>query len=96
MGDGGVMFTISELATAVESRLVSGHRLQQRRLRGDQGPDGRARLAAVGVDLAAPDFTSLARAFGGHGVRLGGLDRILRSSPGALARDVPTLIEVVG
>jgi acetolactate synthase-1/2/3 large subunit len=97
MGDGGLMFTLSELATAVEARLAlpivifnnGGYKeIKDEMLAREFEP--------LGVDLLAPDFPSLARAFGGHGVRLAGLTGFSDAVRSALAADVPTLIEVLG
>ena len=97
MGDGGLMFTIGELATAVECRLGVPVIVYNNGGYGEIKDQMIARGSApIGVDLATPDFVSLARAFGGHGVRLGGLDGFSEAVQDALARDVPTLIEVVG
>ena len=99
MGDGGIVFTLSEFATAVECRLGPADRdLQQRRLQGDQRRDARSRDK---TDRRRPprttDFPALARAFGGHGVRLTRLTGFADAvRDRAIPPKVPTLIEVVG
>jgi thiamine pyrophosphate-dependent acetolactate synthase large subunit-like protein len=97
MGDGGLMFTVGEIATAVECRLGIPVIVYNNGGYGEIKDQMIARGSApIGVDLATPDFTSLARAFGGHGIRLGGLASFSEAVHDALARDVPTLIEIVG
>ncbi len=94
VGDGGVMFTLSELATAVEERLpvvvLLWHNAGYEEIRRYMDAHGVARL---GVDLKAPDFQQLAGGFGCAASRVG--------SPQALAEalatrpiDAPYLIEV--
>ncbi|GEK47824.1 hypothetical protein HPA02_21070 [Bisbaumannia pacifica] len=94
VGDGGVMFTLSELATAVEERLpvviLLWHNAGYEEIRRYMDAHGVARL---GVDIQAPDFQTLAQGFGCAATRVG--------EPQALARalaerplDAPLLIEV--
>jgi acetolactate synthase-1/2/3 large subunit len=95
MGDGGVMFTLSEFATAVENRLAlpivifsnGGYKMIKDEMlaRGSE---------PLGVDLRAPDFPALARAFGGRGVRLPGVAGFAETVRTALVANGPTLIEV--
>lgn len=96
LGDGGLMFTVSELATAVENRLGipiivynnSGYKQIKDEMiaRGSQ---------PLGVDLPTPDFMALAGAFGASGIRLTELTGFEEAVRRALASDVPTLIEIV-
>ncbi|MFC5908611.1 5-guanidino-2-oxopentanoate decarboxylase [Streptacidiphilus monticola] len=88
-GDGGLQFTVQELATAVQE----GHPLPV--VVFDNGGYGEIReeMAARGdrplaVDLATPDLSALARAYGGHGVRV--------STPAALAEAVRTALHTPG
>ncbi len=90
------MFSIQELATAVEQRLAipvvvvdNGGYAEIREQMVDRG------IAPQAVDLPRVDLPALARAFGAHGVRaetaadLGGL------AAEALGADRPTLIHLV-
>lgn len=94
VGDGGVMFTLSELATAVEERLpvviVLWHNAGYEEIRRFMDAHDVPRL---GVDIQAPDFQRLAIGFGCASKRV--------DSPAALAEalaarpsDAPYLIEV--
>ncbi|MHB0776763.1 5-guanidino-2-oxopentanoate decarboxylase [Halomonas sp. WWR20] len=94
VGDGGVMFTLSELATAVEERLpvvvLLWHNAGYEEIRRYMDAHDVARL---GVDLQAPDFQQLAGGFGCAATRV--------DSPDALAAalanrpsDGPYLVEI--
>ncbi|QJQ96530.1 MULTISPECIES: 5-guanidino-2-oxopentanoate decarboxylase [Halomonadaceae] len=65
VGDGGVMFTLSELATAVEERLpiiiVLWNNSGYEEIRRYMDAHG---VERVGVDIQAPDFQALAEGFG--------------------------------
>jgi len=94
VGDGGVMFTLSELATAVEERLpiviVLWHNAGYEEIRRYMDANGVARL---GVDIQAPNFLTLAESVGCPGA--------LVESPAELASALanretngPILIEI--
>ncbi|MBQ0764395.1 5-guanidino-2-oxopentanoate decarboxylase [Marinobacter psychrophilus] len=94
VGDGGVMFTLSELATAVEERLpvvvLLWHNAGYEEIRRFMDAHG---VEHLGVDLKAPDFLTLARGFGCPGTRVDSptsLSAALASRP----LDGPMLIEV--
>ena len=95
-GDGGFLFGVQELATAVQHGLgvvavvfdnaSFGNVLNdQRRLF-----DGRV----LGSELRNPDFVALARAFGAHGERVDSPDALGRAVAAAIERDEPALIHV--
>jgi thiamine pyrophosphate-dependent acetolactate synthase large subunit-like protein len=95
-GDGGFMFSVAELATAVKYRLpivflvVNDERfgaikyLQERFYGGRWGE----------ADLTNPDFVALAHAFGARGERLAALDALPDAVGRALAAEGPTLLEL--
>jgi thiamine pyrophosphate-dependent acetolactate synthase large subunit-like protein len=96
MGDGGFMFSVNELATAVKYRLpivflvVNDERfgaikwLQERMFEGRWGE----------TELANPDFVKLAHAFGARGVKVKGLDDLGDAIRAGFAADGPTLVEL--
>ena len=95
IGDGGFMFTATELATAVELGMGlpvviwNNHGLAQIRMHmANRG------IPAVGVDSLNPDFMALARAFGCHALRPGSLDELAETIAAAQNESVPTVIEV--
>jgi acetolactate synthase-1/2/3 large subunit len=95
IGDGGLLFTVSELATAAELGLplpvVVPNNDGYGEIRDQMAAAG---IEPVGVDLKAPDLPMLGVAFGGAGVRVehaGELAPVLRE---ALERPGPTVIEV--
>ncbi|GEN24928.1 hypothetical protein HCU01_28770 [Halomonas cupida] len=94
VGDGGVMFTLTELACAVEERLplviLLWHNQGYEEIRRFMDNAGVTRL---GVDIQAPDFQMLAAGFGCSATRVGdpaGLQRALDNRPS----NGPMLIEV--
>jgi thiamine pyrophosphate-dependent acetolactate synthase large subunit-like protein len=94
-GDGAAMFSIAELATAVQERLpipvvvVNDHGYTEIR-------DGMARagIPAIGVDLHTPDFAALGRSIGGRGVSVSTLPDLVAAVRSALSADGPSVIEV--
>ncbi|GAA3003599.1 thiamine pyrophosphate-binding protein [Streptosporangium longisporum] len=94
-GDGGLQFTVNELAGAV----MLGRPLPVVVV--DNGGYGSVRreqsrmgFPPLGVDLPSPDFTTLALAYGAHGVSAPTLDAVSAELSAALRRNGPTLITV--
>jgi len=95
VGDGGFLFTIFSLATAVQHHISAvaivfnnnGYgtikRLQTRRF-------GRT----IGADLHNPDFVRLAEAYGAGSSRAEDPEQLYDALMAAWQRDVPTVIEV--
>jgi acetolactate synthase-1/2/3 large subunit len=95
-GDGGFMFSVAELATAVKYRLpivvlvVNDGRfgaikfLQETLYEGRWGE----------TDLTNPDFVALARAFGAHAERVPDVAALEDAVRRALAADGPVLLEL--
>ncbi|OLC12831.1 MAG: hypothetical protein AUH29_15090 [Candidatus Rokubacteria bacterium 13_1_40CM_69_27] len=95
VGDGGFMFSVNELATAVKYRLPIVFLLMndnrygaikwlQEKMFGRWGE----------ADLANPDFPALARAFGAGGECLPSLDALPRALAAALKAGGPTVLEL--
>jgi 5-guanidino-2-oxopentanoate decarboxylase len=94
-GDGGVMFTVNELATAAEERLalpviVWNNDALKAIL---DGMDER-QIPRIGVEPKSPDFVRLAESLGCHATRAASVEHLSQSVREALAADRPTLIEV--
>ncbi|WP_369250751.1 5-guanidino-2-oxopentanoate decarboxylase [Streptomyces sp. R41] len=94
-GDGGLQFTVQELATAAQLRLPLPVVVF------DNGGYGEIRdeMAARGdsptaVDLAPVDLPALARAYGGQGTRARGADELAAALTEALRTPGPTLIAI--
>jgi thiamine pyrophosphate-dependent acetolactate synthase large subunit-like protein len=94
-GDGGVMFTFYELATAAEERLAlpiivwNNDALQAI----VEGMDQR-QIPRIGVEPRSPDFVRLAESLGCHATRAASAEHLAQSVREALIADRPTLIEV--
>jgi acetolactate synthase-1/2/3 large subunit len=94
-GDGGFLFSVNELATAVKYGLGIVFLVLNDQRYGaikylQEGLFGRWGEA----DLANPDFPALARAFGAEGERVERLDDLPRALEKALGHPGPTLLEV--
>ncbi len=94
-GDGGIMFTINELATAAEERIalpVIVWNNDALKAIAD-GMDER-HIPRIGVEPRSPDWVGLARSLGCEGVRAESAEHLARSVRAALGADRPTLIEI--
>ena len=95
-GDGGFMFSVAELATAVKYRLpivflvVNDERLGAIKYLQEKFYAGRWGE----TELANPDFPALARAFGAHGERLPSIAALPAAIERALGADRPTVLEL--
>ena len=95
-GDGGALFTITELATAVHHRIplttviFNDHAFGNvRRLQMDNYD---SRLIAS--DLSSPDFVSLAESFGAQGLLATSPNQLRAAIETAMLHDGPSIIEV--
>ena len=94
-GDGGVMFTVNELATAAEERvalpvIVWNNDALQAIV---EGMDER-QIPRIGVEPRSPDFLRLAESLGCRAVRAVSGEHLAQSVREALGAERPTLIEV--
>jgi 5-guanidino-2-oxopentanoate decarboxylase len=94
-GDGGVMFTVNELATAAEERIAlpvivwNNDAMNAIVEQMDQ-----RQIPRVGVEPKSPDFLGLAESLGCHATRAASAEHLAQSVRDALVADRPTLIEV--
>ena len=94
-GDGGIMFTINELATAVEERLALPVIVWNNdALKEIVDQMDRQQIPRIGVEPRSPDFMRLAEGFGCHAVRATSAEHLAQSVRAALLADRPTVIEV--
>jgi 5-guanidino-2-oxopentanoate decarboxylase len=94
-GDGGIMFTVNELATAAEERVAlpvivwNNDALKAIA----EGMDER-QIPRIGVEPQSPDFVRLAESLRCHATRAASAEHLAQSVRDALVADRPTLIEV--
>jgi thiamine pyrophosphate-dependent acetolactate synthase large subunit-like protein len=94
-GDGGIMFTVNELATAAEERLAlpvivwNNDALNAIVEQMDQ-----RQIPRIGVEPKSPDFLGLAKSLGCHAARPASAEQLAQSVRDALVADRPALIEV--
>lgn len=95
-GDGGFMFAVQELATAVQSGIGVVTLVFNNDAYGNVRRDQRERFAGrvLGSDLRNPDFMKLAEAFGVRSERVATPEGLRKSLSRALATGEPWLIEV--
>lgn len=95
-GDGGFMFNVQELATAVQHKIASvtvvfndgAYGNVQRAQRDDYGN------RVIATELRNPDFSKLADSFGALGLRAHTPEELRRALQRGFAADVPTIIDV--
>ncbi len=95
-GDGGFMYCLTDLATAVQEKInvvaivfvdnAFGASLRDQHLRFES--------RVIGTQLQNPDFANIARGFGAEGVKLTNPEELGSALRTALDRDMPTVIEV--
>ncbi len=95
-GDGGFLFTVQELATAVQHKINTvtlvfsdgafGNVQRMQKLNYDN--------RVIATHLRNPDFVKLAEAFGAQGLRAHTPDELRQAIRRGFAADVPTVIEI--
>jgi thiamine pyrophosphate-dependent acetolactate synthase large subunit-like protein len=94
-GDGGIMFTVNELATAAEERIALPVIVWNNdALKEIVDQMDRRQIPRIGVEPKSPDFLRLAESLGCHAARAASADHLAQSVRHALVADRPTLIEV--
>src|SRR5581483_1035159 len=95
MGDGGFLFTLQELATAVEQKLPLAIVLWNNDSLAQIRDGMKARgIPTIGVNQLNPDYVALAKAFGCRTATPESLPAFEQALRGAFAADRPTLIEM--
>jgi acetolactate synthase-1/2/3 large subunit len=95
-GDGGFMFGVQELATAVQHRIGTVAIVFNNRSFGNVLRDQKISFGGryLGASLRNPDFVKLAESFGAAGYRVSTPAGLRETLERALAADAPALIEV--
>ena len=95
IGDGGIQFTIGELATAVELELPVPILLWNNRGYGEIRRYMAERdIPLIGVDIYTPDFLAIARGFGCTAVKAESFEHLERTLKTANNADKPTIVEI--
>jgi len=95
IGDGGIQFTIGELASAVELGLAVPVLIWNNRGYGEIKQYMVDRdIPQIGVDIYTPDFQAIARGFGCNAVKAESLAHLQDALRQAVAADRPTVIEI--
>lgn len=96
-GDGGLLFTIAELATAAAHRIPVVLLVYNNNGYGEiRDSMDRIGVPWIGTDGSAADYLKLAEGFGCVGERIRSLSEIAPAVELACVREVPTLIELPG
>ena len=95
-GDGGFLFGLPDLATAVQYRLDLVTVVFNNDAYGNVARDQEQRYEGrvIGAELRNPDFVALTESFGASAYRAATADELRLALGAALARGVPALIEV--
>ncbi len=95
IGDGGLQFTLAELATGVELGLPVPILLWNNRGYGEIKRYMQDRqIPQIGVDIYTPDFQVIAKGFGAHATSAQSLEDLVSAMETAFASDRPTVIEL--
>jgi acetolactate synthase-1/2/3 large subunit len=96
IGDGGIQFTLPELASAVEANAPIIILLWNNRGYGEIKRYMQNRsIPLIGVDLYTPDFLALARGFGCHAERASSFEHLRELLQTAARAKRPTVIELL-
>jgi thiamine pyrophosphate-dependent acetolactate synthase large subunit-like protein len=95
VGDGSFLYTIEELATAVEAGVGFPVIVWNNRAYGEiRDAMVQAQIPTVGVDLYTPDFLAIAKGFGCFATRPESLGELATAVHAALQRKMPTVIVI--
>jgi len=95
-GDGGFMYGIGELATAVQYGINVVTVVFNNNRYGASNKDQNLRFKGrtVGTELHNPDFVQLAESFGVKGIKVDSLDESSKAIESALEMDAPVVVEI--
>ncbi|NNF21990.1 MAG: acetolactate synthase, partial [Saprospiraceae bacterium] len=95
-GDGGFMFGVQELATAVQHKLGVIILLFNNNLFGNvrSMQENLYDNRVIATDLHNPDFVKMAHSFGANATRVNGYEEFRQAIKNAKGNELPTLIEI--
>ena len=96
IGDGGFMYSVGELATAVQYGINLVAVVYNNHAFGASNNDQRTRYEGrvIGTELHNPDFVKLAESFGARGIHVPDLEGIPAAVKDAVKGNKPTIVEV--
>ncbi|WDZ81934.1 5-guanidino-2-oxopentanoate decarboxylase (plasmid) [Ensifer adhaerens] len=95
IGDGGLQFSVQELASAVEAGIATAVVIWNNASYGEIKAFMAERdIPQIGVDIFTPDFIGLAGALGCHASRPTSLPELEAELKASIDRKVPTVIEI--
>jgi acetolactate synthase-1/2/3 large subunit len=95
IGDGGLQFSLPEIASAVEARIAATIIVWNNASYGEiKTYMAERNIAQIGVDIFTPDFVALARALGAAATAPADLAELRQALIEAQARSEPTLVEI--
>ncbi|UDF32266.1 UNVERIFIED_ORG: 5-guanidino-2-oxopentanoate decarboxylase (plasmid) [Roseateles sp. XES5] len=95
IGDGGLQFSVQELASAVEAGIATAVIVWNNTSYGEIKAFMAERdIPQIGVDIFTPDFVGLARALGCEASRPASLAELESELTASATRNVPTVIEI--
>jgi acetolactate synthase-1/2/3 large subunit len=95
IGDGGLQFSLPELASAVEAKIAAAIVVWNNHSYGEIKAFMKERsIPEIGVDIFTPDLVALAKAMGCAASKPATVDELKRELKASTARDIPTLIEI--
>lgn len=95
MGDGGIQFSIQEIASAVEAGIAVAILVWNNASYGEiKAFMADRNIPQIGVDIFAPDFVMVARGLGCEASQPENIEALRRELAASARRNVPTLIEI--
>lgn len=95
MGDGGIQFSLPELATAVEEKLglivLLWNNFGYQEIKRSMINHG---IPTIGVDIYTPDFITIAKGFGCETIEITSMDQLQSAVLVAQKSDVPVIIQL--
>jgi acetolactate synthase-1/2/3 large subunit len=95
IGDGGLQFSLQELATAVEARIATAVIVWNNTSYGEIKAFMAERdIPQIGVDIFTPDFVGLSRSLGCAASSPASVEELQRELAASVTCEVPTVIEI--